>query len=114
DVLLEALEVALDAALEEAERIARALDRALRLGLDPERHTRLIRTSRLEEHGTGVVRAFDALPRDALIRRLVRDVGGPRLGLAGDVGRPPQGLVVDLLDRLDALHELREVLELRP
>ena len=33
---------------------------------------------------------------------------------AGDLGGPPEGRVVELLDLLDRLHELREFLELGP
>ena len=42
------------------------------------------------------------------------DLGGPFLALAGDVGDPGQRLRVVLDDRLDAVHELRERLELGP
>src|SRR5436190_18793243 len=114
DEVLEALEITLHAALEEAERVTGRLDRAVGLGVDPKRDACLGRALRREQDGARVVRALDALPRNALVRRLVGDVRGPRLGLAGDVGRPAPRLVVDLLDALDALHEAREILELRP
>jgi hypothetical protein len=44
----------------------------------------------------------------------VRDLGIPLLFLARDLGAPVKVRVVELLDLLHALHEARELLELRP
>ena len=55
-----------------------------------------------------------ARPGDALVGVLLGDLGVPLLALAADLGDPVQVRVVDLLDLLDALHEARELLELRP
>ena len=53
-------------------------------------------------------------PGDLLIGNLLDDLGPPLAARAADVGDPAQVRVVDLPDRLDAIHELRELLELRP
>src|SRR6185503_1359967 len=45
---------------------------------------------------------------------LVGDARPPLLRAAGDRGRPVDRRVVDLDDLVDAVHELRERLELRP
>src|SRR5215211_2147670 len=68
----------------------------------------------LEADQARVLRAAEAAPRDALIRNLLDDLRVPLLVLAGDLGAPVESLVVDLMDLLDAFHEAREILELRP
>ena len=53
-------------------------------------------------------------PRDRLIRDLLDDLRLPLLRLPPDLRPPVEGLVVELVDLLDPLHEPRELLELRP
>ncbi|CAM5463978.1 Potassium-transporting ATPase ATP-binding subunit [Streptomyces narbonensis] len=56
----------------------------------------------------------DRAPGDALVGQLVDDLGVELATDAGDLGLPVTVPVVDLCDVLDALHEARERLELRP
>src|SRR6266702_6080338 len=71
-------------------------------------------TDTVEGHDAGVRRAVRALPRDPLVWVLLGDLG-VELPLDAVDGRRPVGVrVVDLPDALDAAHELREGLELRP
>src|SRR4051812_18203305 len=114
DGLLELLEVAVDAALQEAEGIPRRLDRSFRLGIDAKRDLGLGRSHRVEQDSAGVLGTVGALPGDPGVRRLIGDLGLPLLLLAGDPRGPKQRPVIELLDRLHAVHELREILELGP
>ena len=68
----------------------------------------------MEGHDSGVRRAVRRLPGDALVGMLLGDHRVPLLDVPGDLGLPVEMRVVDLRDLLHALHELREVLELRP
>src|SRR4051794_9738865 len=114
DELLEPLEVALRAVLRDAERVADALDEPLGLVLHLHHHAGRVVRDPVERHDAGVRRAGRALPRDALVRALLGDDRVPLLLLAADLGDPVQARVVELVDALDALHEPRELLELRP
>jgi hypothetical protein len=58
--------------------------------------------------------ARDAGPRDALIGDLLGDARIPLLLFAADLGAPVEPLVIDLVDFLDAIHELGKQLELGP
>jgi len=68
----------------------------------------------VERDDPGVVLALDVAPRDALVRQLLGDLGVPLVRLAAEARAPVQAAVVKLADLVDALHELWEVLELRP
>jgi hypothetical protein len=68
----------------------------------------------VERHDAGVVLAIRVTPGDALIRLLLGDLGVPLVPRAAELGDPVQVRVVALSDLLHALHELRELLELRP
>ena len=68
----------------------------------------------LEDHAAGVVVAVERTPGDDLVRALLGDLGVPLMALAADLGDPVEMRVVGLRDRLDALHEAWELLELRP
>src|SRR5207237_6476112 len=114
DELLEALEVALDAGLHDAQRVGDVLHDALGLVVDLQHHARPVVVDAVEGHHAGVPGAAAARPRDALVGPLLRDLGDPLLFLAADGGFPLQALVVELANLLDAFHELREVLELSP
>jgi hypothetical protein len=116
DQLLEPLEIAAHLSLDDPEEVARdilgaglALD--VHLDVDP----RLIVAELLEGDDAVVLDlAADRLPRDHLVRPLLRNLGRPLTGLAPNVGDPLHVPVVELLDGLDPFHELRELLELRP
>src|SRR5919107_1120487 len=112
--LLEALEVALDLAVVEAERAADLLLQALRLPAHLDRDLGLAGVGRPERHLAGVGLAVDRAPGDPLVRDLVGDLGVPLVRAAAEVGDPVQVPVVELLDPLHALHEARELLELSP
>src|SRR3712207_8867731 len=53
-------------------------------------------------------------PRDLPIRLLERDLSVPLVLLPADLRHPVNVGVVELLDGLHVVHELREILELRP
>src|SRR3954447_22569396 len=114
DHLPEPLEVALDAAVVRAERGADRLDHALGLMIDLDGDAGLVRAELLEPDHAGVLLAARAAPRDARVGALLRDLGVPLLELAADLGHPVHVDVVELAHLADALHEARELLELRP
>jgi hypothetical protein len=68
----------------------------------------------VEGHHPGVAGAGLAAPRDPLIGLLLGDLGVPLAPAAADQGDPVEPVLRHLLDRLDPVHEGREVLELRP
>src|SRR5687767_3028797 len=68
----------------------------------------------MEGHDPGVLGTGLRGPGDPLVRRLLGDDGVELLLASGDLRAPVQVGVVDLADFLDALHERRELLELRP
>jgi hypothetical protein len=51
---------------------------------------------------------------DLLVGPLLGDLRRPLTALAADLGDPLNVRVVELLDGLDPVHELRKLLELRP
>ena len=69
---------------------------------------------RLEANFTRDALAGFGAPRDDAIGLLPCDLRSPLMLLATDFGGPAEVRVVDLTDRLDVLHELRELFELRP
>src|SRR4029079_18623531 len=91
---LEALEIALHATLDEAERVADRLDRAVGLDLELQGHPGPALTEAMERHDARVAGSVDGGPRDALIRLLLGDAGLPALLLAGDLRDPREGGVV--------------------
>src|SRR5258708_40033378 len=82
DELLEALEIAFDARLRAAERVADVLDEAFRVVLHLQHDAALLGREVVERHHPGVRRAGGRVPRDAVIRDLLRDLGLPYLFLA--------------------------------
>src|SRR5690606_3984182 len=114
DEVLEALQITLDLALHEAERIPKALLEPLRLVAHLKRHPGRVLVDIVERHDTGILIPRDAVPGDALIGDLLNDPRLPLLLSAADFGAPLQVLVVDLPHLLDALHEARELLKLGP
>src|SRR4051794_10417617 len=114
DQLAKALEVTLDAPLGKPDRRADELGDAF--GLERHLHldTRGVVAERLEANDTVVALAAGCLPRDPLVGDLLGDRGVPVAHLARDLALPVQAAVVELLDLLDAAHEGRELLELRP
>src|SRR5690606_15914676 len=114
DELLELLEVALDPPRDEAERVAGLLQDTLGLEVEPQRDERAAGAVGGEGDGARIVDATLAAPGDPLVRLLLDDLGVPLDGLAADLRLPVQVGGVELLHSLDALHELREGLELRP
>src|SRR6185437_9003254 len=113
DQFLEPLEVAPDTSRVEAGGCADGLDR---IGLIAHREAdkRLALADRLERDGAARLLSVLADPADLPVGMLLEDLCVPLGLLAGDVRDPVQARVVELLDVLDAFHEEREVLELRP
>ena len=68
----------------------------------------------MKGHDAGVGRPRARPPGDAVVRNLLGDLGVPGLLLAADLRPPVEPLVVELAHLEYALHEAREVLELRP
>jgi hypothetical protein len=114
DQLLEALEVTPHTTAVGTERAAQRLDQALGLVLHDDGDACPALVDWLEHDRARVEVAVKRLPSDALVRLLLPDLGVPLVALATDFGDPVDVRVVGLLDRFDALHELRELLELGP
>src|SRR5262249_57248316 len=114
DELLEALQVILHLAVHEPQRVADALKEPFGIVLEGEGNARLVIAEAMEINHAAVHVARRAGPGDAIVGNLLSDARVPLLLFAADVGAPAQALVVDLAHFLDAVHELREQLELRP
>src|SRR5215204_1458641 len=116
DQLLEALEVAAHLTLDDAEHIPGNVLRG-RLALDVHLNVdaRLVPSDLLGADDAVVFDlAVDRLPGDLLVRLLLSDLRRPLTSLASNLRDPVDVRVVELLHGLDALHELRKVLKLRP
>ena len=102
--------------LDDAEKIARdVLGSRLALDVHLDVDARLTIADLLERDDAVVLDlAIDRLPGDLLVRLLLGDLRRPLTALAADLRDPLDVCVVELLDGLDSLHELRELLELRP
>src|SRR5689334_14287564 len=103
DVGLEALQVALDGAGDEAELVADRFDNALRVVLKLERDLAAVLAQVVEGHDAGVGGAAGVAPGDPLIGMLLGNPGVPLLLLAADAGAPVQPVVAHLAHFLDAL-----------
>ena len=114
DQVAEALEVALDPPLVEPERGPGLLLHAVRLPVHLHGDTRGGVVDPVERDDSGVRPAVRRLPGHALVRVLLGDLGVPLPPRAADLSDPVKVRVVQLADVLDALHERRELLELRP
>src|SRR5215218_7224421 len=116
DQLLEALEVAAHLTLDDAGEIpGNVLRGRLALDVHLKVDARLVPSDLLEADDAVVFDlAVDRLPGDPLVRLLLGDLRRPRTTLATNLRDPVDVRVVELLHGLDALHELRKVLELRP
>src|SRR2546421_4960923 len=114
NVLLEALQVPLDTARQQAHGVPHAFRGALRGVLQLQLDARRGRSEGLEGHNTGVRGPGGAAPGHPLVRYLLDDLGVPFLSLAADVGAPMQALIVKLPDLLDRFHKARELFELGP
>src|SRR5205823_5442820 len=114
DQLLEPSEITAHAPCIEARCGAERLGWAFRLVAHREAHQRARLTKRLERDGAARLLAVLADPADLPVRMLFEDLRVPLRRLAGDRRHPVQAGVVELLHVVDAFHEEREVLELRP
>ena len=114
DQLLEALEVGLDRTLVSPDLLGRRLDEAFRLPGHDHLDPRPVVTKAVEPDLARVLLALDRAPRDVAVGLLVGDLRLPLLASAAKLGDPAEVSGVELRDRLDVLHELRELLELRP
>src|SRR4051812_22193541 len=114
DELLESLEVALHAAIDDAEGVTGGLDRALRLVLERQVDAGNVRAEFLERDDAPVRGAIDGLPRHDAVGLLVGDLRLPLLLPAGDLRLPAESGRIELDDLIDAFHEPREFLELCP
>src|SRR5918993_2085080 len=116
DQLLEPLEIPAHLRPHNPKQIAGNIFEA-RLALDVhlDVDTRLRVADWLEGDGAVVLDlAVDRPPGDLLVRPLLGDLGRPLSGLAPNLGDPPHMAIIELLDGLDPVHELRKLLELRP
>src|SRR5690348_13032201 len=114
DEILEALQVILNAPLQQAHRIAGALDRTLRFLFQSQRDARGVGAELQEGNRATIGRARGAPPDHGLVRPLFYDFSVPFLALTGDCGAPVQASIVALTNLLHTLHKLREALELCP
>jgi hypothetical protein len=114
DELLEPLQVSLHAAAVHPERGADLLRDALRLPVQLHHHPRLRLVDPVEGDDAGIALPARRGPGDALVGMLLGDPGVPLLALAADLGDPVEVYVVELSHLLDAFHERRKLLELRP
>jgi hypothetical protein len=114
DEFLEAPEIALHAAGDQAEPIADLLRHPFGLVRQPDCHPRALRAQRLEADQAFGELPHGAAPAEALIGDLLGDMGVPLLALAADAGHPVQALATERPDLLDPFHEPWEVLEPRP
>src|SRR5215204_340867 len=114
DELLEPLEIALDAAVGDAEDITQLLLQAL--GHEVHLHGDAGRAivDLVERHDAGVVLAVGVAPSHTLLRVLLDDLRVPLMVLAAELGDPVKPAIVELPYLLDSLHEPGKVLELRP
>src|SRR5918995_2118177 len=103
-----------DPAANEAELVADLLDDAIRVELELEHDSGLVVVQAVECDGAGVGGAARRVPGDPLVGMLLGDLRVPLTPDATDVGHPAQMRLVDLGDRLDAVHEAWEILELGP
>jgi len=112
--VLEPLKIVFHAATDDPECVGCLLDEVLRVVLHEQGHACSV-LDRFEGDGAGVHRLpVETAPNDALIRNLLNDLGVPTALGACDLGGPTQRLRITLQDGLHAVHESREVFELRP
>ena len=97
DELLEAVEVGLGLALDDAELVADLLDDAVRVELELQHHLGGGVVEVVEGHHAGVVGPVGGAPRHPLVGELLGDLGVPLPAHAADVGHPVQVGVVELL-----------------
>ena len=114
DEVLEAVEIAADAVIEEAEPVSDLLDEPLGVGIHDEPDLGAPCCLARERDGAIVLDTVDALPGDPVGWGLVGDACPPGLGPTGDRRRPVEGTVIDLDHLVHAFHERREGLELGP
>src|SRR5437763_3976393 len=112
-VRLEASEIGLDGALHEPEARRHLLDHPLRDEVHRDHDTRETLVQLVERHDPRVRHPGGGLPGDAAVL-----APGGDLALPGTLAEPdllvPRDLPVFLLHVQEAVHELRELLELRP
>jgi hypothetical protein len=96
------------------EQIADTLDEAGGLPAQLERDPGVVIVDAVECHNPAVLDIALRSPRNPFVRVLLHDFGVPFPFLAGDLWLPVKMSVVKLLHLLDALHKLRELLELGP
>src|SRR4051812_937622 len=111
DVGLEALEVGARRALDEAPAAGDLLERTVRVDVDVELDAREPLAELVEGDDADVLHAADRPPDDARTGLLVDDLGLPLPANAPDLLVEDDAVLAPLLDGLDAVHELREVLE---
>ena len=76
--------------------------------------TRVVVGQLVEGDHAGVVLAVHVAPGHPLLRALLDDLSVPFVALPAERRDPVQMRLVLLADLVDALHELRELAELRP
>ena len=115
DVLLEALQVALHPPVDDANHVGGGFQGILRFVLHVHGDTRPVAIpERPKLHGADVRLAGIRLPDDASIRLLLDDLRVPLSPAAADLRDPVEPVGRQLLDLLDAFHELGKLLEHRP
>src|SRR5262249_48161670 len=114
DEFLETMQIAAHAAGRRTDRVPDVFDDALRLVLHLEHDAGTAGIELVERHDPGVPRAPGAGPCAAGIGDLLGAPRPPRLLLARDLRPPDEMTIIELADFAHALHEVRELLELRP
>src|SRR4051812_30727726 len=114
DERLEALEVGARRPLGEPRPAGDLLDRALGVDVDVELDARQAVAELVEGDDADVLHAARRPPDDPLVGHLLDDLGLPHAPDAPHLLVEDDRRVVALLHALGAVHELREVLELRP
>ena len=114
DVFLEALHVAVHAVLEHPEFVGGVLDETFRVDVHLRGDAGVVVVEAVEGDDARVLGSAVGFPRDAFVGMLFGDRGVEFTRGRTDVDTPVRVRVVELMHYLDALHELREGLELGP
>src|SRR3954447_12096239 len=114
DVRLEAGEVGLDSALHEAHARGHLLEDPRGDEVERDEDPCEVRVQLVEADHAGVLGPADRLPRDAVVLAPLGDLPVPLARAEPDFLTPVDLVLVVLVDLEDAVHELRELLELCP
>ena len=114
DERLKAFQVALYTPLDDPQSSPNILDEAFRVIVHLQHDAGGIVINVVERHHTSVLGAFDTRPGDALVGRLLGYFGAPLLVNTRNFRVSVERFLIDLFDAFYAIHEQRELFELRP